>query len=366
MRATMRWAMALAMTVGCVEWARTDGGAPDVATTTDVATADTATVDGGSTDAGPMDVPGEDAQRADVPTMDMPMRDAGADVTVDAPIDRPTLADVQDAGVVEDRGTVADVPADVPARDVGADVPGVDVPPDECTTGATRSCYTGPDGTAGMGICVRGMQSCVGGRWETACAGQVVPLGAEVCGNAADDDCDGMLNEGCAVTCAAGTSDCDTMSSNGCEVVHSTAASACGAGGDLATWCGDTTCGGICTSPTTLRTVRTETGNRSAFFRGRIADCAGCAGTLSAQITLAVPAGVDYDLYVHRPCGTISTSSATVGAGMTERVSLSQSDALGTNESFDYVVEVRWRSGASCALWTLTLEARANSATTCP
>ncbi len=367
MRATLLWAMALAMTTGCVEWARTDGNVPDVVTPTDAAT-DAATVDTGSTDTGSTDVPAVDAPSDDVPTMDVPARDVVTDVPVDAPIDRPVGTDVQDAGVAEDRGTPVDVPMDVPPRDVGVDVPGTDTPTDECTTGATRACYTGPDGTAGMGVCVRGMQGCVGGRWETACAGQVVPLGAEVCGNATDDDCDGMLNEGCAVTCAAGTSDCNGTSSDGCEVVHATATNTCGTGDDLGTYCGDTACGTLCGTTTTVRSVRSPTGNRSTFFRGRINDCqSGCGTNLSAQLTLAVPAGADYDLFVYRPCGTTSARSEMRGVGLTERATLTQPDGLTTTDSFDYVVEVRWISGASCSPWTLTLEARsATAAATCP
>jgi hypothetical protein len=59
-----------------------------------------------------------------------------------------------------------------------------------CTTGMTRSCYTGPIGTSGVGACRAGTQSCSGGTWGT-CTGQTLP-GTEVCGNGIDEDCDGM------------------------------------------------------------------------------------------------------------------------------------------------------------------------------
>lgn len=58
--------------------------------------------------------------------------------------------------------------------------------------GLTRSCYTGPAGTSGRGICRAGSQTCAAGRWG-ACSGQVVPR-AETC-NRMDDDCDGRVDD---------------------------------------------------------------------------------------------------------------------------------------------------------------------------
>ena len=67
-----------------------------------------------------------------------------------------------------------------------------------CMPGATRSCYGGPAGTLGVGVCASGSQRCamnatgVGSAWG-ACAGDVQPS-AEVC-NRRDDDCNGMVDE---------------------------------------------------------------------------------------------------------------------------------------------------------------------------
>ena len=63
--------------------------------------------------------------------------------------------------------------------------------------GLSRSCYTGPSGTAGRGICRNGSQSCGAGRWG-GCSGQVVPR-AETC-NRLDDDCDGRVDDGVCAT----------------------------------------------------------------------------------------------------------------------------------------------------------------------
>lgn len=71
-----------------------------------------------------------------------------------------------------------------------------------CTPGATRLCYSGPPGTAGIGVCRNGTQSCVSdgvsSNWGP-CIGQVLP-GPETCGDRLDNDCDGLTDEGCDCT----------------------------------------------------------------------------------------------------------------------------------------------------------------------
>ncbi|MGH8008887.1 MAG: MopE-related protein, partial [Candidatus Binatia bacterium] len=53
----------------------------------------------------------------------------------------------------------------------------------------TQSCYTGPAGTAGVGECHSGTQTCIGGSFGS-CVGEVTPT-AETC-NGKDDNCDGV------------------------------------------------------------------------------------------------------------------------------------------------------------------------------
>jgi hypothetical protein len=68
-----------------------------------------------------------------------------------------------------------------------------------CLPGSVSACYTGPQGTSGVGLCAPGAQTCNGqGTGFGPCQGEVVPVG-ESCATAGDDDCDGQANEGCPV-----------------------------------------------------------------------------------------------------------------------------------------------------------------------
>lgn len=63
-----------------------------------------------------------------------------------------------------------------------------------CVPGATESCYSGAAGTEGVGVCQAGTRTCDpdGLAWGP-CMGQVLP-GVEVCGDAEDNDCDGLVD----------------------------------------------------------------------------------------------------------------------------------------------------------------------------
>ncbi|HEX5057716.1 MAG TPA: sialidase family protein, partial [Kofleriaceae bacterium] len=63
----------------------------------------------------------------------------------------------------------------------------------------TQSCYTGPMGTSGVGLCHDGTRTCAFGAFG-ACVGQVTPI-TDICGDGLDSDCDGQndAQEGCIV-----------------------------------------------------------------------------------------------------------------------------------------------------------------------
>jgi hypothetical protein len=66
-----------------------------------------------------------------------------------------------------------------------------------------QRCYSGPAGTANVGICKPGMQTCIG--TLGTCAGEVKPAAIENCFNDLDDDCDGKINNGCPDHLITGT-----------------------------------------------------------------------------------------------------------------------------------------------------------------
>ncbi len=159
-------------------------------------------------------------------------------------------------------------------------------------------------------------------------------------------------------SCPSGSSLC-----SGTCVNHGTNPSTCVAAMNLGSYCGDTSCGTFCPS-TSYRTVATRTGTSSQWFRARAVECSYCAASLVARVNLTVPPGVDYDLFIHRPCGTVVGRSLNL-AGINDQVSLSEPESAATSDSFDYYIEVRYVSGSSCAPWTLTLEARGPDGSTC-
>jgi len=72
-----------------------------------------------------------------------------------------------------------------------------------CVEGQTQSCYSGANGTQGVGSCTAGQQTCdVNGKWSK-CKGEVVPKTQESC-NGIDDDCNGTVDDMAPTTCGFG------------------------------------------------------------------------------------------------------------------------------------------------------------------
>ena len=70
------------------------------------------------------------------------------------------------------------------------------------TSSGSRGCYDGKGGTLGVGACHAGTQVCTDGTWSS-CGGQVLPSG-EAC-NGVDDDCNGKTDDGLGtITCGLG------------------------------------------------------------------------------------------------------------------------------------------------------------------
>jgi hypothetical protein len=88
-----------------------------------------------------------------------------------------------------------------------------------CDAGTQQACYTGPDGTAGVGVCRAGVQICGDdGLGYGPCQDQVLP-DAEIC-DGADNDCDGTRDDvrGVGNDCTEGVGACEGSGQLVCDV----------------------------------------------------------------------------------------------------------------------------------------------------
>lgn len=73
-----------------------------------------------------------------------------------------------------------------------------------CTNGETKTCpYTGPTGTENKGVCKAGTQTCSNGQWG-ACTGEILPA-EEIC-DSKDNNCNGVIDDLPPQTCYTGPS----------------------------------------------------------------------------------------------------------------------------------------------------------------
>lgn len=125
-----------------------------------------------------------------------------------------------------------------------------------------------------------------------------------------------------------------------------------------------TTTQASCTSATSLGsmagddggTVFVANGTSSAWYRVRLREDNDGIVYLSASITLTVPAGADYDLYLYcASCGGGAVAQSANGSGQTDVVHARWDDDWGSDDSYDILIEVRYFSGSSTSPWSLNV-----------
>ncbi|EYF01652.1 Hypothetical protein CAP_7971 [Chondromyces apiculatus DSM 436] len=98
-----------------------------------------------------------------------------------------------------------------------------------CTPGTVVACYTGPAGTADVGACRSGQQSCnPDGIGYSPCVDETHP-GSETCdATEVDEDCDGLVNES-GPDCTCGDGFVSTGEGESCEDNNTTSLDGCSA-----------------------------------------------------------------------------------------------------------------------------------------
>ncbi|MBL8787002.1 MAG: hypothetical protein JNJ59_19005, partial [Deltaproteobacteria bacterium] len=256
---------------------------------------------------------------------------------------------------------------------------------DNCDGNAGNGCETALNDLSNCGGCLRfclipfASATCVAG----TCLLSQCSSGRGNCDNNATNGCEQPLNTTlhcgscgrvcqlanatprcsstgtCEVSsCSSGYANCDNNATNGCETRNSGGAS-CGLAIDVGEVDADTRCGVACASTTAWKVVDSRTGTGEAWFKATLHDKIGiCSADLSNRITLSVPSGVDYDLYLWDACAGTKLAESKGGLGQDETITYTVDDqGLGDGSKL-YWIEVRFNAGGSCNEWSLTIEGR--------
>ncbi|MBI5502320.1 MAG: hypothetical protein HY907_18900 [Deltaproteobacteria bacterium] len=158
----------------------------------------------------------------------------------------------------------------------------------------------------------------------------------------------GCSSGSCTIgSCASARAECNDVVSDGCERNLDDNFGTCSGASSIGSVSGDTGSGTI-----------TRSSYGEMWYRFRVEEDSTSSVYISFRVQLDVPAGVDYDLYVHGG-GSCSSCirSGTAATGVDEDVLVRWEDTFAIDDGRDVYVEVRFFSGSTtdCGGWTLTV-----------
>ncbi|MHC4695836.1 MAG: hypothetical protein ACYTFA_03725 [Planctomycetota bacterium] len=143
--------------------------------------------------------------------------------------------------------------------------------------------------------------------------------------------------------CESGYADCDGNPATGCEEHLDD-------GGG--TGCFAPQLGQLCGDEGSDDVSRTGYGER--WDKVRVEECSQWDSDLSFTVQLDSPVGMNYDLFLYSPCGSLVGQSEN-GPGQTDVIWYHWADRpFSEDDSRSVFIEIRYISGDSCAAWSLT------------
>ncbi len=157
-------------------------------------------------------------------------------------------------------------------------------------------------------------------------------------------------NNECVIgECTEGYSNCDANPSD-CETLLDSDP-VCLNAVSLGALDGDEYAGTLC--PTECKTGPSRTGYGERWYKIYMEEESNCPADIRLRAQLQSPPGMDYDLYLYEPCGTLRDSSVN-GAGEMDEVTHYISEGwLGHSDSTWMYLQIKFFSGDSCEEWTL-------------
>jgi hypothetical protein len=193
--------------------------------------------------------------------------------------------------------------------------------------------------------------------------------GYESCDGDVDNGCETSTKtltdcDGCNVACALANAT-ESCSTGTCEVIECSSGYCDQNGSDVDGCENDLDLNPSCSSYTHLGTVPGDgsgskqiSGSGEAWYRVYVSETSSAVlpNDLEVDVTLEVPTGEDYDIYVLRDsCSGSSSWGSYAGPGTNESVRTCKDDTLsGNNGHYIYIKVIMWEV-RTCALYTLTV-----------